>query len=86
MELKPFELVTNPEQLEQLEQLLIQADRESIPPLSARRTTTQAYLAVAETNASHLNVLEKLGFRELCRLKNHRGEGMDTVYFERRSG
>ncbi len=33
------------------------------------------------SNGSHLHVLEKLGFREVARLKNHRGEGLDTVYF-----
>jgi len=33
------------------------------------------------TNASHLHVLEKLGFRECARLKDHRGPGMDTVYY-----
>jgi len=35
------------------------------------------------TNHSHLHVLQKLNFREICRLKDHRGPGMDTVYFER---
>ena len=35
------------------------------------------------TNIPHLRVLEKLGFRELTRLPNHRGPGMDTVYFIR---
>ena len=38
------------------------------------------------TNAPHLRVLEKLGFRELARLKDHRGPGLDTVYFHRRKG
>lgn len=33
------------------------------------------------TNAAHFRVLEKLGFSQCARLKNHRGEGMDTVYF-----
>ena len=33
------------------------------------------------TNAAHLHVLEKLGFCECARLKDHRGEGLDTVYF-----
>lgn len=33
------------------------------------------------TNSSHLHVLQKLGFSELARLKDHRGEGLDTVYF-----
>lgn len=33
------------------------------------------------TNASHLHVLGKLGFSQIACLKNHRGEGLDTVYF-----
>ena len=36
------------------------------------------------TNYSHLHILDKLGFREIVRLKDHRGPGMDTVYFCRR--
>jgi len=35
------------------------------------------------TNYSHLRVLDTLGFREFARLPNHRGPGMDTVYFQR---
>lgn len=35
------------------------------------------------TNAPHLRVLERLGFSECARLKDHRGPGMDTVYFHR---
>jgi L-amino acid N-acyltransferase YncA len=35
------------------------------------------------TNASHLRVLDTLGFREIARLPDHRGPGMDTVYFRR---
>lgn len=33
------------------------------------------------TNLSHLRVLERLGFSEIARLKDHRGPGLDTVYF-----
>lgn len=33
------------------------------------------------SNTSHLYVLSKLGFREFARLTDHRGKGMDTVYF-----
>lgn len=33
------------------------------------------------TNFSHLHILDKLGFAEIARLKDHRGPGMDTVYF-----
>lgn len=35
------------------------------------------------TNAPHLHILDTLGFREIARLKDHRGPGMDTVYFAR---
>ena len=44
------------------------------------------YTRTWHTNAPHLRVLEKLGFREIIRLKDHRGPGMDTVYFERLAG
>lgn len=37
------------------------------------------------TNSAHLRVLEKLGFFECARLKDHRGPGMDTVYFCRKA-
>jgi ribosomal protein S18 acetylase RimI-like enzyme len=36
------------------------------------------------TNAPHLHILDKLGFAEIARLKDHRGPGMDTVYFARK--
>lgn len=36
------------------------------------------------TNFSHLHVLEQLGFAEIARLKDHRGPGLDTVYFCRK--
>lgn len=35
------------------------------------------------TNLSHLRVLEKLGFTQCARLKDHRGPGMDTVYYSK---
>lgn len=35
------------------------------------------------TNYPHLRVLEKLGFAQIARLKDHRGPGLDTVYFQR---
>lgn len=35
------------------------------------------------TNVSHLHVLEKLGFSQIACLKDHRGPGLDTVYFWR---
>lgn len=36
------------------------------------------------TNTSHLRVLNKLEFYECARLPEHRGPGMDTVYFCRK--
>ena len=35
-------------------------------------------------NASHLRTLDKLGFRLICLLKDHRGPGIDTVYYGRK--
>ena len=35
------------------------------------------------TNYAHLHVLEKLGFECVDRIKDDRGEGLDTVYFMR---
>lgn len=35
------------------------------------------------TNASHLRVLSKLGFSQIACLKDHRGPGLDTVYYFR---
>lgn len=37
------------------------------------------------TNYPHLKVLDKLGFRQIARLSNHRGPGIDTVYFRRKA-
>lgn len=36
------------------------------------------------TNYAHLKVLDKLGFAEIARLPDHRGAGIDTVYFFRK--
>ena len=36
------------------------------------------------TNFAHLRVLEKLGFSLVERLENHRGPGLDTVYYARK--
>ena len=32
-------------------------------------------------NDAHITVLKNLGFRELLRQKDHRGPGIDTVYY-----
>jgi len=44
MELKYFEKVTDQRYLDQIYQLLAMYDKEFIPPLSARSSTTQAVL------------------------------------------
>jgi ribosomal protein S18 acetylase RimI-like enzyme len=33
------------------------------------------------TNYSHIKILKNIGFSEMTVLKNHRGEGVDTIYF-----
>ena len=43
------------------------------------------YTRTWHTNISHLKVLDKLGFTLLTRLPDHRGPGMDTVYYCRES-
>ena len=37
------------------------------------------------SNDSHLKILDKLGFKLITTLKNHRDKGVDTVYYARRS-
>ena len=39
------------------------------------------YTRTWHTNLSHLRVLDKLGFSLLVQLPDHRGPGMDTVYY-----
>ena len=39
------------------------------------------YTRTWHTNLSHLKVLDRLGFSLLVRLPDHRGPGMDTVYY-----
>lgn len=170
MEMKLMEKLDNQEYLGQLYELLVMADKEFVPPLSARSSTTQQKLEVSrgdgvqayfeqmkqqafvlaldgkrvagfmsfrfdhqcdyspegpnlyastsvvhpdyrgqglmkefyramireyperaiftrtwEENKPHLRVLEKLGFVMTARLENHRGNGIHTVYFERKS-
>lgn len=36
------------------------------------------------TNAAHIRILSKFQFETVCVLKNHRGEGIDTIYFVKR--
>ena len=35
------------------------------------------------TNAAHIKILEGFGFEAVHVIKNHRGEGIDTVYFRK---
>ena len=42
------------------------------------------YTRTWHTNHAHLKVLGKLGFSETARLSDHRGPGIDTVYFCRK--
>ena len=39
------------------------------------------YTRTWHTNVSHLKVLDRLGFSLLARLPEHRGPGLDTVYY-----
>ncbi len=43
------------------------------------------YTRTWHTNYPHLKVLDRLGFSEIVRLPNHRGPGIDTVYFCRKA-
>ena len=39
------------------------------------------YTRTWHTNTPHLKVLDRLGFRLIAQLKDHRGPGLDTVYY-----
>ena len=41
------------------------------------------YTRTWHTNYAHIHVLEDLGFTLCAQLKNHRGPGIDTVYYTR---
>ncbi len=41
------------------------------------------YTRTWSQNAAHIKILSGFDFREVCRILNHRGAGIDTVYFER---
>jgi trans-aconitate methyltransferase/GNAT superfamily N-acetyltransferase len=40
----------------------------------------ELYVRTWSTNTNHLKLLTSLGFQEVYRIENHRGEGIDTVY------
>ena len=48
-------------------------DRDIVLPYVTTRTWS--------TNTGHINLLQGLGFRLVARLPNHRGEGIDTLYY-----
>ncbi len=45
--------------------------------------TSNVYTRTWSTNLTHIRILSKFGFKELHRIKNDRGENIDTVYFEK---
>ena len=36
------------------------------------------------TNVAHIKILGKFAFEEISRIENHRGNGIDTVYYAKR--
>ena len=60
-----------------LSELMTQAERWGLENL---------VLSYIEGNDRGRRLYEKLGFREVARLKDHRGPGLDTVYFRRSVG
>lgn len=44
------------------------------------------YTRTWSTNGAHTKILSRFGFSELKRIKNDRGEGIDTVYYAREAG
>ncbi|MET8092201.1 GNAT family N-acetyltransferase [Micromonospora sp. NPDC005220] len=53
--------------------------------LFAQTTSTSPHVATRtwSTNDSHLSLLAELGFRCVANLSDHRGPGIDTVYYVR---
>ncbi len=41
----------------------------------------ELYVRTWNTNTNHIKLLESLGFQEVYRIENHRGKGIDTVYW-----
>ena len=39
------------------------------------------YTRTWSTNMAHIKILQGFGFEELKRIPNHRGQGIDTVYY-----
>lgn len=51
--------------------------------LFARYSDVNIFTRTWSANAAHIKVLGKYGFTRIKTLKDHRGPGMDTVYFKR---
>ncbi|MEM3426675.1 MAG: GNAT family N-acetyltransferase [Nitrososphaerales archaeon] len=48
------------------------------------KTERDVYVRTWSTNREHLLLLQKLGFEEVYRIKDHRGKGIDSVYWRRK--
>jgi N-acetylglutamate synthase-like GNAT family acetyltransferase len=47
----------------------------------ALNDTKELYVRTWSTNTNHIKLLESLNFQEVYRIENHRGKGIDTVYW-----
>ena len=54
--------------------------------MSAEYGDRNIFTRTWSTNASHTSLLKAYGFDEYKRIKNDRGEGIDTVYYLKRAG
>lgn len=66
--------------------ILVECDKEFVPPLSSRNSTKQ-YVSTRtwSTNISHINLLKKRNYENTYTIRNDRiledGTKVDTVYF-----
>lgn len=44
---------------------------------------TNVFTRTWSTNTAHLKILSRFGFMPILTLKNHRGQGIDTLYFQK---
>jgi ribosomal protein S18 acetylase RimI-like enzyme len=51
--------------------------------LFAEYARSNIFTRTWSTNHAHIKILTKFGFETLTVLKNHRGEGVDTIYFKK---
>lgn len=84
MEIKIFENLSQPEYLHQLHKLLEQADKEFIPPLSSRSSTTQQILQGAAGNGveDYFNEMKSQAF--VLALDGNRVAGFMSFRFDHR--